>query len=167
MSIFWAQHFFVFLGILFDFFDGLLARKLNLQSKLGVQLDSLADMITSALVPGIVMYKLINEAFGGDNVFLQQNQWTQAMTWNGASIRPIALIGFLITIASAYRLATFNLDKEQQYYFKGLPTPANTILILSLPFNFTLSIYNYGILFVYQCVVFNRAYTFKLLFVKF
>ena len=54
-----AAALFVFLGIFFDFFDGFAARKLNVQSALGVQLDSLADMVTSGLVPGIIMYKLI------------------------------------------------------------------------------------------------------------
>ena len=55
-----ATAFFVFLGILFDFFDGLLARKLKVQSELGLQLDSLADMITSGLVPGLVMFHLLS-----------------------------------------------------------------------------------------------------------
>ena len=54
--------FFVFLGIFFDFFDGLLARKLNVQSPLGIQLDSLADLVTSGVVPGIIMFKLIELA---------------------------------------------------------------------------------------------------------
>ena len=60
---------FVFLGIFFDFFDGVLARKLSVQSELGVQLDSLADMVTSGLVPGIMMYGLIDEALGGRQYF--------------------------------------------------------------------------------------------------
>ena len=53
---------FVFLGIFFDFFDGFLARKLNVQSELGVQLDSLADMVTSGLVPGLVLFYLLGLA---------------------------------------------------------------------------------------------------------
>ncbi|TCK68846.1 CDP-diacylglycerol--serine O-phosphatidyltransferase [Winogradskyella wandonensis] len=124
---------FVFLGIFFDFFDGLAARKLNVQSTLGIQLDSLADMVTSGVVPGIVMYGLINEALGGGNIFVVEDTWNQSMRWSGGELRPLALIGFLITIASAYRLGKFNLDEDQQTYFKGLPTPANTLLVLSLP----------------------------------
>ncbi len=54
-----AAALFVFLGIFFDFFDGFAARKLHVQSDLGIQLDSLADMVTSGVVPGIIMYKLI------------------------------------------------------------------------------------------------------------
>ena len=56
--------FLAFLGIFFDFFDGLLARKLNAQSELGLQLDSLADVVTSGLVPGIVMFQLFNLSNG-------------------------------------------------------------------------------------------------------
>ncbi|MDO1501061.1 CDP-alcohol phosphatidyltransferase family protein [Winogradskyella maritima] len=125
---------FVFLGIFFDFFDGLLARKLNVQSPLGIQLDSLADMVTSGLVPGIVMYKLIAMSYGTDGFF------SHALTWDmdgkhiaEGSLNFIPLIGLFITLASAYRLAKFNLDEDQQTYFKGLPTPANAIMILSLP----------------------------------
>ncbi|ARV08938.1 phosphatidylserine synthase [Winogradskyella sp. PC-19] len=124
---------FVFLGIFFDFFDGLLARKLNVQSELGLQLDSLADVVTSGVVPGIVMYGLIKDALGGDSSFVIDNTWNKTVGWVGVEITPVALIGLLITVASAYRLAKFNIDEDQQNYFKGLPTPANTLLILSLP----------------------------------
>ncbi|RZN83094.1 MAG: phosphatidylserine synthase [Winogradskyella sp.] len=124
---------FVFLGIFFDFFDGLLARKLNVQSNLGIQLDSLADLVTCGVVPGIIMYGLINDALGGGTIFVVENAWNQTMSWDGLKIRPLALLGFLIPVASAYRLAKFNLDEDQQTYFKGLPVPANTLLILSIP----------------------------------
>lgn len=108
--------FFVFLGIFFDFFDGFAARKLNVQSELGLQLDSLADMVTSGLVPGLVMCKLLE---------------TSDLSWESTNVMP--MLGLLITLASAYRLAKFNIDEDQQTYFKGLPTPANALLILSLP----------------------------------
>ncbi len=125
---------FMFLGIFFDFFDGLVARKLNVQSELGLQLDSLADMVTSGLVPGIVMFKLLNLSLGSAG-----SENPDAL-WNGTSLfeglhhyAPLAFLGFFITLASAYRLAKFNLDEDQQSSFKGLPTPANALLILSLP----------------------------------
>ncbi|MFD1064161.1 CDP-alcohol phosphatidyltransferase family protein [Winogradskyella litorisediminis] len=124
---------FVFLGIFFDFFDGLLARKLNVQSELGVQLDSLADMVTSGVVPGLVMYGLINDALGGGNFYEATSTWSESMAWIEVKFNLFPLFGFLITLASGYRLAKFNLDDDQQTYFKGLPTPANTLLILSLP----------------------------------
>lgn len=123
---------FVFLGIFFDFFDGLLARKLNVQSPLGVQLDSLADMVTSGLVPGIVMFKLISMSVNPPEAVFNQ-EWTTNFQFSTVYIAPIALFGLCITLASAYRLAKFNIDEDQQSYFKGLPTPANTLLIISLP----------------------------------
>ena len=123
---------FVFLGIFFDFFDGLLARKLNVQSQLGVQLDSLADMVTSGLVPGIVMYKLISMSVNAPEI-VTQSEWNTNFSFNELNIAPLALIGLFVTLASAYRLAKFNIDEDQQTYFKGLPTPANTLLVISLP----------------------------------
>lgn len=121
---------FVFLGIFFDFFDGLLARKLNVQSALGLQLDSLADMVTSGLVPGIILYKLIAIAVDAPPM-AASSEWS--LHWSGFSMAFIPIIGLFVTLASAYRLATFNLDEDQQTYFKGLPTPANALLIMSLP----------------------------------
>lgn len=137
---------FVFLGIFFDFFDGLLARKLNVQSPLGIQLDSLADLVTSGVVPGIIMYKLIASAAGDDSVFIINDNWNLPMDWVGSELSILGLVGLLIPLASAYRLAKFNLDEDQQSYFKGLPVPANTLLILSLPlilhFQFSISVSN-------------------------
>lgn len=128
-----AAALFVFLGIFFDFFDGLVARKLNVQSPLGLQLDSLADMVTSGLVPGIVMLKLLTLATNATSTFRFGDNWDSSMNWISMQFSPIALIGLLITLASAYRLAKFNLDEDQQSSFTGLPTPANALLILSLP----------------------------------
>ncbi|MGS2726892.1 CDP-alcohol phosphatidyltransferase family protein [Psychroserpens sp. BH13MA-6] len=120
---------FVFLGIFFDFFDGLLARKLHVQSELGVQLDSLADMVTSGLVPGIVMYKLLLLSSDAPEIATVE-EWNAPLDHY---IPIVAFVGLFITLASGYRLAKFNIDDEQQTYFKGLPTPANALLIMSLP----------------------------------
>ena len=123
---------FVFLGIVFDFFDGLAARLLDAQSELGIQLDSLADVITSGLVPGIVMFQLLAMSqTGGWNLDLSGT--SEALTWTGFKISFLPFFGFLITLASAYRLAKFNIDENQATSFIGLPTPANALLILSLP----------------------------------
>ena len=116
---------FVFLGIFFDFFDGLAARLLDVKSELGLQLDSLADMITSGLVPGIVMYQLLSMS--------QSGGWNLDMFGASSEINLVALSGFIITLSSAYRLAKFNIDEDQVSSFIGLPTPANALLILSLP----------------------------------
>jgi CDP-diacylglycerol--serine O-phosphatidyltransferase len=124
---------FVFLGIFFDFFDGFFARKFNVQGPLGVQLDSLADMVTSGLVPGIIMFKLLSLSVGSNGILSATNEWTASMFSSGFDVVPLPLLGLSITLASAYRLAKFNIDEDQQSYFKGLPTPANTLLIISLP----------------------------------
>ncbi|MDB9755365.1 CDP-alcohol phosphatidyltransferase family protein [Winogradskyella sp.] len=128
-----AASIFVFLGIFFDFFDGLLARKLNVQSPLGIQLDSLADLVTSGVVPGIIMFKLISLTIDAPNFLDNNDSWNSVFNWQGFNWSVLPLIGLLIPLASAYRLAKFNLDEDQQSYFKGLPVPANTLLILSLP----------------------------------
>jgi len=103
---------FVSLGIFFDFFDGFFARILKVQSPLGVQLDSLADMVTSGVVPGFVMFKMLSE-YSSDEFF--------------------PYFGFIIALGSCMRLAKFNIDTRQTDSFIGLPTPANALFILSLP----------------------------------
>lgn len=124
---------FVFLGIFFDFFDGLLARKLNVQSPLGIQLDSLADLVTSGVVPGIIMFKLISLTIDAPDYGAYSDSWNSIFHWQGFKMSIVPLIGLFIPLASAYRLAKFNIDEDQQTFFKGLPVPANTLLILSLP----------------------------------
>lgn len=128
-----AAAIFVFIGIFFDFFDGLLARKLNVQSPLGIQLDSLADLVTSGVVPGVIMFKLISLTIDAPDYSEYSDSWNSIFHWQGFKMSLIPLIGLFIPMASAYRLAKFNLDEDQQTYFKGLPVPANTLLILSLP----------------------------------
>lgn len=109
--------FFVLLGIFFDFFDGFLARKLKVASALGLQLDSLADMVTSGLVPGLIMFQLMSQSLTGSEPYVDL----------------LPYMGLLITLGSAYRLANFNISTEQKNYFIGLPTPANALLVLSFP----------------------------------
>lgn len=112
---------FVGLGIFLDFFDGFFARLFKVQSALGLQLDSLADMVTSGVVPGYVMVQL-----------LQFNGGFQEVS-NESSILNFSLLGFVITLGACYRLANFNIDSRQTDSFIGLPTPANALFILSLP----------------------------------
>jgi CDP-diacylglycerol--serine O-phosphatidyltransferase len=116
---------FVSLGIFFDFWDGFLARKFGVAGPLGVQLDSLADMVTSGVVPGLLMYKLFDT--------IQQNQPEYMLTEDTFYMGVIPYFGFLITLASCYRLANFNIDSRQTNSFIGLPTPANAMLIISIP----------------------------------
>ncbi|OXA71490.1 phosphatidylserine synthase [Flavobacterium aquidurense] len=108
----------VCLGIFFDFFDGFFARLFKVSSPLGLQLDSLADMVTSGVVPGYIMYTM----------FLKSANPNDLMA---SSIIPF--LGFIVTLGSCYRLANFNIDTRQTDSFIGLPTPANALFILSLP----------------------------------
>ena len=108
----------IILSLILDFFDGFIARALKSNSNLGAQLDSLADMVSFGLLPGIVMYKAL-EPFG-TQLFGMELPFE------------IKYFGLFITLFSCLRLAIFNLDEEQTYYFKGLNTPSNTILIFGL-----------------------------------
>ena len=139
-----AASIFVFLGIFFDFFDGLLARKLNVQSPLGIQLDSLADLVTSGVVPGVIMFKLISLTIDAPNFLDNNDSWNSVFNWQGFKGSVLPLIGLLIPLASAYRLAKFNLDEDQQSYFKGLPVPASCYLLNSNIKLFALKFKNWG-----------------------
>jgi CDP-diacylglycerol--serine O-phosphatidyltransferase len=113
------------LGITFDFLDGFLARILDAKSELGLQLDSLADMVTSGVVPGLVMFQLFRKSLGSWDASIQID--------NYETLDYLPFFGLLIIMASVYRLAKFNIDENQTSSFIGLPTPANTLFIFSLP----------------------------------
>lgn len=123
---------FVMMGIGFDFFDGFAARILDVKSELGLQLDSLADMVTSGVAPAIVMYQLLSQVFGKP-FYVTPNSWNFKQVFASFDLSYMSLLGLLIALASAYRLAKFNIDTRQTTSFIGLPTPANTLLIISLP----------------------------------
>lgn len=111
---------FVSFALVFDFLDGLTARLLKAPSAIGKQLDSLADVVSFGVVPGVIMYTLLKESV------------QDISGWSGvASLVPF--LGFSITLFSALRLAKFNIDERQEDVFYGLPTPANAILIVSFP----------------------------------
>ncbi len=117
-------------SLIFDFFDGFAARLTKTGGEFGKQLDSLADMVTFGLFPGIVMVSMLGE-FAPCYLSLARGNFL--IPGEGmVDINILKYSGLLITLFSALRLAKFNIDEEQGYYFKGLPTPANTIFILSL-----------------------------------
>ncbi|QMU66696.1 MAG: phosphatidylserine synthase [Flavobacteriaceae bacterium] len=130
--IFTAQYDFVnaaiavFLGIIFDFLDGLLARVLKIQGTLGRYLDSLSDMVTSGVVPGIVMFCLLGMNLPeGDGYHLELDV--------SNFYKDIRLIGLILTLSACYRLAKFNVDVKPSGSFTGLPTPAMSLFVVSLP----------------------------------
>ncbi len=106
----------IIIAAVFDFFDGMTARLLKAYSDIGKELDSLADMVSFGVLPSVIVYHL----------FLLAPQI------NGISFY-LNFSAFLIAIFSALRLAKFNTDERQTENFIGLPTPANAMLIASLP----------------------------------
>lgn len=113
------------LGGLFDFFDGFVARLLKVSGELGKQLDSLADLITFGLLPGVMIFSVqrelileINNGFGQLTIL----QWIELVS-------PL-----MIPVFSALRLAKFNIDTRQTTSFIGLPTPANALFLASLAY---------------------------------
>ena len=106
--------YFIGIAALFDFLDGFTARLLNVRSEIGKQLDSLADVVSFGLLPGMIIFMMMmNSANLPDSGFLNQN--------------PLPFLAFLIPVFSALRLAKFNLDTRQSNSFLGLPTPATAI----------------------------------------
>ena len=114
--------YFVFAGLFFDFADGFVARLLNVSSPLGAELDSLADLITFGLFPSVLVYKVLQISSCQDNCtgLIPSNM--------------LPYLAFVIVVFSGYRLAKFNIDTEQTYNFKGLPTPINALLFCAIPF---------------------------------
>ena len=104
--------YFVILSAGFDFLDGFAARLLKVQSDMGKELDSLADVVSFGVLPGILLYSLTKSQT--DSQFLPY-------------------LTLIVPMLSAYRLAKFNLDNRQSDRFIGLPTPANALLLSTLP----------------------------------
>lgn len=116
---------FIVVGAVFDFFDGFVARKLKVSSPVGVELDSLADVITFGVAPTSMMFSLTTYYIHG---YATQAGFIVSESW----IKYISITAFLVAAFSALRLAKFNVDKRQTNSFIGLPTPANALLISSI-----------------------------------
>lgn len=128
-----AASLFILLGIFFDFFDGYFARLLKVGGEFGKELDSLADVVTSGIAPGFIMFQLI--------IFAQNGSWfgelnTTSDNWQSFAENKyyfLPYIAFIIPLASAMRLAKFNIDQRQTDSFIGLATPALSLLVASIP----------------------------------
>jgi len=111
---------FIFLAAVVDFLDGFVARLFKASSKMGEQLDSLSDLVSFGVAPGMILYQLLRLSF--------------AQQENGLDVSFMALLpAFLYTAAAAWRLAKFNIDTNQSNRFTGLPTPSAGLLIASFP----------------------------------
>jgi CDP-diacylglycerol---serine O-phosphatidyltransferase len=116
----WLASLFIGLAALVDFLDGFVARLFKASSELGKQLDSLADVVSFGVAPGMILYQFLRMS-----VIKEPNGLDISMLWLAPAL--------IVPCAAAYRLAKFNIDSEQQYAFKGIPSPAAGLLIASLP----------------------------------
>ena len=119
----------ILLGAFLDFFDGMIARILNVDGELGKQLDSLADLITFGVAPAFIVFQLFfwieDKSF-----FNPLSEWPSLTAYN---YNYLAYTAWLIPLFSALRLAKFNIDTRQIDGFIGLPTPANALFFISIP----------------------------------
>ena len=136
---------FIAIAAVVDFLDGFVARALNICSEMGKQLDSLADLVSFGVAPGILLYQFLRMGFIKDS--------------DGIEASILYLIpAFIFTCAGAYRLARFNLDTSQAFGFKGVPIPAAGLVVASLPL-----IYWYGSSdFIYNLIL-NKWFLYVLI----
>lgn len=150
-SIFWLPSFFIFCGLLFDFFDGFTARLLKVDGELGKQLDSLADLITFGLAPGIIVFQVLSHLVfryiidTKNGIFLTKPTSLNDLiperlveycfeNFEGKNmliLLPLLALIIFVTL-SALRLAKFNISTNQSDQFIGLPTPANAVFWASI-----------------------------------
>jgi CDP-diacylglycerol---serine O-phosphatidyltransferase len=133
----------IFIGAIFDLFDGMAAKLLKASSPIGAQLDSLADMVTFGVVPALISYMLLVKA---------HSSWLE-----GGYIYEIpvyALLPILLVATASYRLARFNSDTSSKENFRGLPTPASAMFFASLPLmlQYDVFVVKFDILYVHQFI---------------
>ncbi|SFW70496.1 CDP-diacylglycerol---serine O-phosphatidyltransferase [Chitinophaga sancti] len=126
--IYWASAL-VVIAAIFDFLDGMAARLLKLGSPFGRELDSLADMVTFGVVPGMIFFRLLRSAY---------MQMPDVFDVSYINLAP----ALLVPCFAAFRLAKFNLDTRQSENFIGVPTPAVGLLVASFPLIMLYNPYN-------------------------
>jgi CDP-diacylglycerol---serine O-phosphatidyltransferase len=136
--------YFVLIAAGFDFFDGFAARLLRVQSAIGKELDSLADVVSFGVLPGVILFSITKSKSDLD--------WLPYLT-------------LIVPMLSAYRLAKFNLDTRQSDRFIGLPTPANALFISTLP-HFAVQYPSWGSLLLLPLSMVVIAWIFSILLVS-
>jgi len=111
-------------AMVFDFLDGFAARLLKAYSEIGKELDSLADAVSFGVAPGLIIYTLLREAL--------HQPFIANSSYSGFFSAAILLIPAFIPVCAALRLAKFNIDTTQTTSFKGLPTPAAALAVVSV-----------------------------------
>ena len=116
----WWGALFIFGAAIIDFFDGFLARALKASSEMGKQLDSLSDVVSFGVAPGMILYQLLRIGY--------------AQQENGLDVSVWALLpAFIFSAAVAWRLAKFNISTVQSESFIGVPSPAAGLVVASFP----------------------------------
>ncbi len=140
----------IFASAIFDFLDGFMARLLKVPSEMGKQLDSLADMVTFGVAPGIIVYELFRirfmsilfegemsrpflDIFPINSTHMDTGIWQHPEVSGAWELAYLPYFGLIIPVFALFRLAKFNLDSRQTDSFIGLPTPAMTLFFAALP----------------------------------
>lgn len=116
----WLAPLFMLLAAVADFVDGFAARLVKASSDLGRELDSLADVVSFGVAPGMIFYQFLRLDYIGEPAGIDTPFWVLAPA-------------LILPCAAAYRLAVFNLDHTQSYYFKGTPVPSVGLFVASFP----------------------------------
>ena len=111
-------------AMIFDFLDGFASRALKAYSDLGKELDSLADVVSFGVAPGLIIYHLLYAALSPDT--------KTAFCISGFTSLIFLIVPSIMPVCAALRLAKFNIDVTQTTSFKGLPTPANSLAVISI-----------------------------------
>ncbi|KYP13223.1 CDP-diacylglycerol--serine O-phosphatidyltransferase [Flavihumibacter sp. CACIAM 22H1] len=116
----WMASLFIGLAAVVDFLDGFVARLLKASSEMGKQLDSLADVVSFGVAPGLILYQFLRLSLAKE-----VNGLDASLVWTIPAV--------LVPCAAAYRLARFNIDTRQSYGFIGVPVPAVGLVVASFP----------------------------------
>lgn len=143
----------IFAAAVIDFLDGFVARLFKATSEMGKELDSLADVVSFGVAPGLILYQLLRISYAKEDGGLDVS-----IAW--------LLPAVLVPCAAAWRLAKFNLDTEQQFSFKGLPTPAAGLVIASLPLIIWFPQFEIQTLLINQWVIYSIILLLSLLMVS-
>ncbi|MCU0473088.1 MAG: CDP-diacylglycerol--serine O-phosphatidyltransferase [Bacteroidales bacterium] len=113
----------ILVAMFFDFLDGFSARLLNAYSETGKELDSLADVVSFGVAPAVIIYMLLGKSMA----------LPDPMIYNARSFKTVLILlsPVIMPVCAALRLAIFNIDETQKASFKGLPTPANALAVIS------------------------------------
>ena len=137
----WWGSLFIFGAAIIDFLDGFLARAMRATSDMGKQLDSLSDVVSFGVAPGVIFYQLLRISYAQQEYGLDVSMWA-------------LLPAFIFSGAAAWRLAKFNIATNQTYNFRGVPTPAAGLVVASFPLIILHEYFNIHTLFINEWVLY-------------